>query len=109
VNWVWQESHVGLDQSEWFDIRAEVDGSNQRARDGWFRMQVRCVKAVEYFGGPVANTGSLDRLRVEGRRYKADGSLSSTVASATVRLSQLPEPAAAWINHMTDRFRESTS
>lgn len=109
MSWVWQESHISLDPAEWFDIRAQVEGSNQRARDGWFRMQVREVEGRVYFYGPVTDIGKMDRVRVEGRRYKADGSLSSTVASAQVAPSQLPEPVVAWLNRMTDAFREPTS
>lgn len=91
---------VQLDRDEWFDIRAEVEGSNQRAKAGWFRMEVRAVEGWTYGDGRLA-----DRLYAIGRRYKPDGTLSTRVASARVVASRLPEEVLRAMDQMTSHLR----
>ena len=98
---LFRKAEIRLDQDEWFDVRAEVEGSNQRARDGWFRMQVRRVEGWEFF-----RYASLDdQIMVAGRRYKPDGSFSSIEARANLEPSRLPDPVREALNQMTEAFR----
>jgi predicted amidohydrolase YtcJ len=82
--WSYRKTDLSLDSDEWFDVEATIANSNQRSRSGFFTMQVKRIEMHELL------TSGEKTLYLVGVRYKADGSLGSTRASAAAHFADLP-------------------
>lgn len=78
-----------IPSGDWFDLEVLKSLSNQPDGPGYFTMQVRRVQVGEWTM-PWRNGEWSRHLAVEGRRYKADGSLGRYDARGTVNAADLP-------------------
>lgn len=96
---VYRRTEIHLDPDDRFDIEVDAQFSNQHAKSGRFTMQVREIDVNE-----LLSIGQ-DSVHIVGHRYKADGSLGSTRAAATVEPAELPSSVRKMIRPFLPRSR----